>query len=77
LICHAWGFDNLDFLERDARNYIGQQRCTFAKEGDGQALIVHFSRMRELNNEFYYEIGTDVDNIIINVFWQMQGVEQP
>jgi len=29
----------------------------------------HFSRMRELNNYFYYEIDTDAENRIINVFW--------
>jgi len=25
--------------------------------------------MRELNNSFYYEIDTNAENIIINVFW--------
>jgi len=25
--------------------------------------------MRELNNSFYYEIDTDAENRIINVFW--------
>jgi len=62
-------FNNLDFLERYARNYICQQRCAFGKEGDGHALMVYFSRMREFNNEFYYEIDIDAKNRIINVFW--------
>jgi len=69
LVGHAGGFENLDFMERDARNYIEQQRQTFGNEGDGQALMVHFSRMREINNGFYYEIDTDAENRIINVFW--------
>jgi len=69
LVGHAGHFENIDFVERDARNYIGQQRRVFRKEGHGQALMVHFSRMREFNNEFYYEIDTDADNRIINVFW--------
>jgi len=70
LVGHMGGFDNLQFLERDARNYIGQQRRVFSKEGDKHALMQHFSRMRELNNSFYYEIDTDPENRIINVFWE-------
>ena len=69
LVGQAGGFVNLQFLERDIGNYIEQQRRAFGKEGDGQALIQHFSRMRELNNSFYYEIDTDAENIIIDVFW--------
>ena len=68
LVGHAGGFENLQFVEQDTRNYIGQQRRAFG-EGDGQTLMQHFSRMRELNNYFYYEIDIDAENIIINVFW--------
>jgi len=35
LVSHVGGFDNLQFLERDARSYIEQQRRAFGKEGDG------------------------------------------
>ena len=69
LVGHVGGFENLDFVECDTRNYIGQQRRVFGKEGDGQILMQHFSTMRELNNYFYYEIDTNAENRIINVFW--------
>ncbi|XP_014499361.1 protein FAR-RED IMPAIRED RESPONSE 1-like [Vigna radiata var. radiata] len=39
LVNDAGGFEKIQFLERDARNYIGQQRRTLCKKGDGQALL--------------------------------------
>ncbi|XP_027936364.1 protein FAR-RED IMPAIRED RESPONSE 1-like [Vigna unguiculata] len=69
LVCDAGGFENLQFVERDARNYIGKQRRALGKEGDGQALLNHFSAMRELNKDFFFEIDMDPDNRISNVFW--------
>jgi len=69
LVFEAGGYENLDFVERDVRNYIGQQRRALVKDGDGQALFNHFSRMRELNKDFFFEINVDHDNRITNVFW--------
>ena len=60
LVFEAGGYKNLDFMERDVGNYIGQQRRALVKDGDGQALFNHFSRMRDLNKEFFFEI---------DVFW--------
>ena len=48
------GYDNLPFVERDVRNYLSQQRRrALGKEGDDQALLKHFSRMKELNTDFF------------------------
>jgi len=62
LVCDVGGFENLPFVERDVRNYIGRQRRALGKEGDGQALMAHFSHMRQMNNEFYFEIDFDDNN---------------
>ncbi|XP_027915011.1 protein FAR1-RELATED SEQUENCE 5-like [Vigna unguiculata] len=69
LVCEAGGYDNISFIERDVRNYIGKQRKSLCKDGDGQALIRHFSQMRELNNNFFFDIDMDENNRICNVFW--------
>jgi len=69
LVFDVGGYENLDFVERDVRNYIGQQRQALVMDGDGQALFNHFSRMRELNNDFFFEIDVDKENRITNVFW--------
>ena len=69
LVFEAGGYEHVNFIERDVRNYIDQQRRTLCKDGDGQALLRHFSKMRELNNDFFFEIDMDEDNRICNVFW--------
>jgi len=69
LVHGAGGYDNLPFVERDVRNYVSQQRRSLGKEGDSQALLKHFSRMKELNTDFFFDIDVDEDNRIRNVFW--------
>jgi len=69
LVCEACCFENIQFLEHDVRNYIGKQRKRLCKDGDVQALITHFSNMRELNHDFFYDIDLDSDDRISNIFW--------
>ncbi|XP_017441315.1 protein FAR-RED IMPAIRED RESPONSE 1-like [Vigna angularis] len=69
IVTDASGFENMDFVERDARNYIGQHRISLCKDGDGQALLRHFSSMKDLNNEFFYDIALDEGNKFCSVFW--------
>jgi len=59
LVCETCGFENVPFVEHDVRNYIDKQRRRLCKDGDGHALITHFSNMRQLNNDFFYEIDLD------------------
>ncbi|WVZ09007.1 hypothetical protein V8G54_022353 [Vigna mungo] len=69
IMTNAGGYDNMDFTERDARNYIGKHRRSLCKDGDGQALLRHFSAKKDLNKDFYYEIELDEGNRICSVFW--------
>jgi len=69
LIHQAGGYENLPFVERDIRNYVSEQRRILGKEGDGKALLNHFSRMHQLNKDFFFEIDMYEDNRIRNVFW--------
>jgi len=45
LVSSAGGYDNMEFIKRYVRNYVGQQRKALCKHGDGKALLTHFSRM--------------------------------
>jgi len=69
LVTSVGGYDNMEFTERDVRNYIGHQRRALCKHGDANALLTHFSRMSQLNKDFYFEIDIDEDSRIRNVFW--------
>ncbi|XP_014498618.1 protein FAR-RED IMPAIRED RESPONSE 1-like [Vigna radiata var. radiata] len=69
IVGEAGGYENMQFMERDVRNFIDQQRRSLCKESDGQALLRHFSKMRDLNNDFFYDIEMDECNRITSVFW--------
>ncbi|XP_017407279.1 protein FAR1-RELATED SEQUENCE 5-like [Vigna angularis] len=69
LVCATGGYENMEFVEHDARNYVPKQRRALSKDGDAKALLNHFSSMRELNKDFFYSIDVDDDNRILNVFW--------
>jgi len=72
LVCEVEGYENVNFIKRDVHNYIGQQKRTLCKDGDGQASLRHFSQMRKLNNEFFFDIDMDEKNKICNYFLWMQ-----
>ncbi|XP_014517267.1 protein FAR-RED IMPAIRED RESPONSE 1-like [Vigna radiata var. radiata] len=69
IVSDAGGFENMEFVERDARNCIVQHRRSLCKDDDGQALLRHFSSMKDLNNDFFYDIALDEGNRICSVFW--------
>ncbi|XP_014521844.1 protein FAR1-RELATED SEQUENCE 5-like [Vigna radiata var. radiata] len=69
IVSNIGGFKNMEFIERDARNYIMQHKRSLCKDGDGQALLRHFSSIKDLNNEFFYDIALDKGNRICSVFW--------
>lgn len=69
IVSDAGGFENMDFVEQDARNYIGQHRRSLCKDGGGQAILRYFSSMKDLNNKFFYDIALDEGNKICSVFW--------
>lgn len=39
------------------------------KERDEKTLLIHFSRMREFNHQFFFDIYLDINNYIHHIFW--------
>ncbi|XP_016172701.1 protein FAR1-RELATED SEQUENCE 5-like [Arachis ipaensis] len=60
---------NLTFTEKDVRNYISRHLRISGDETDPKELLKHFSRMKELNPNFFFEIDMDENHSIRNVFW--------
>ncbi|WVY95348.1 hypothetical protein V8G54_034436 [Vigna mungo] len=69
LVCATGGYEHMEFVEQDARNYVAEQKRALSKDGDAKALLNHFSSMREMNKDFFSDIDVDDDNRILNVFW--------
>ncbi|XP_016195599.1 protein FAR1-RELATED SEQUENCE 5-like [Arachis ipaensis] len=65
----AGGPANLTFTEKDVRNYISRHLRIFEDETDPKELLKHFSQMKELNPNFFFEIDVDKNHSIRNVFW--------
>ncbi|KAG7994548.1 hypothetical protein I3843_01G062800 [Carya illinoinensis] len=63
------GFENLDFQEKDYRNFIDKARKLRLGKGGGEALTEYFKRMRLQNDGFTYMTDVDEELRLRNVFW--------
>ncbi|XP_042969137.1 protein FAR-RED IMPAIRED RESPONSE 1-like [Carya illinoinensis] len=69
-IVEAGGFDNLQFTEKDCRNFIDKARHLCLGKGGGVALLEYFERMRDMNHDFYSITDLDEEEFRLkNVFW--------
>ncbi|XP_059460602.1 protein FAR1-RELATED SEQUENCE 5-like isoform X2 [Corylus avellana] len=65
----AGGYENLALGEKDCRNFIAKSRHLHLGIGGVEALRDYFSRMQELNDGFYFEMDSDNECRLKNVFW--------
>ncbi|KAK1561951.1 hypothetical protein Q3G72_003731 [Acer saccharum] len=69
LVVGAGGFENLQFLEKDCRNYIDKARHLRLGAGGSGALREYFLRMQYKNSGFFALMDLDDDRRLKNVFW--------
>ncbi|KAF5445047.1 hypothetical protein F2P56_034130 [Juglans regia] len=69
LVVDAGGFENLEFQEKDCRNYIDKARHLRLGKGGGETLSNYFKRMRKMNDGFISVIDVDDELRLRNVFW--------
>ncbi|XP_042942940.1 protein FAR1-RELATED SEQUENCE 5-like [Carya illinoinensis] len=69
LVVDARGFENLQFQEKDCRNFINKSRYLRMSKGGGEALNQYFKRMRDQNDGFISNMDVDDDGRVQNVFW--------
>ncbi|XP_042988596.1 protein FAR1-RELATED SEQUENCE 5-like [Carya illinoinensis] len=69
LVVDAGGFDNLQFQEKDCRNFIDKARHLRLGKGGGDALNQYFQRMRDQNDGFVSNMDVDDDGRLRNMFW--------
>ncbi|KAH9723716.1 hypothetical protein KPL70_007220 [Citrus sinensis] len=66
---NAGGFENVSFLERDARNHVDKVRRLRLEEGDAIAIQRYFQKMQTENDGFYFSIDLDEEGRLKNIFW--------
>ncbi|XP_042940562.1 protein FAR1-RELATED SEQUENCE 5-like [Carya illinoinensis] len=69
LVVDAGGYENLQFQEKDCRNYIDKARHLRLGKGGGDALNQYFKRMRDKNDGFVSVMDVDDEGRLRNVFW--------
>ncbi|XP_035542396.1 protein FAR1-RELATED SEQUENCE 5-like isoform X2 [Juglans regia] len=69
LVVEVGGYDNLPFVEKDARNYIDKARHLRLGKGGADALRGYFERMQYKNDGFYSLMDLDDEGRLKNVFW--------
>ncbi|XP_018830352.2 protein FAR1-RELATED SEQUENCE 5-like [Juglans regia] len=69
LVVDADGFENLEFQEKDARNFINKARHLRLGKGGGEALSDYFERMSMMNDGFVSVMDVDDKFRVRNVFW--------
>ncbi|XP_018857367.2 protein FAR1-RELATED SEQUENCE 5-like [Juglans regia] len=63
------GFENLQFQEKDCRNFIDKARHLRLGKGGGESLNQYFQRMRDRNDGFISNMDLDDEGRLQNVFW--------
>lgn len=63
------GYDNTNFVERDCRNYVEQDRQLRLGERDVVAIHVYFSKMQAPCSGFFFSMDLDNGSRLKNVFW--------
>ncbi|XP_015954656.1 protein FAR1-RELATED SEQUENCE 4-like [Arachis duranensis] len=59
----------LGFIEKDARNYITRAVRNISEEDDAKEFGKYLVRMKEKNQNFFFELNLEDDHCIKHVFW--------
>ncbi|XP_024033677.1 protein FAR1-RELATED SEQUENCE 5-like [Citrus clementina] len=69
IVVEAGGYENVAFLEKDARNYVDKARRLRLGEGDAAAIQKYFQKMQAENDGFFFSLDLDEEGWLNNVFW--------
>ncbi|XP_015935832.1 protein FAR-RED IMPAIRED RESPONSE 1-like [Arachis duranensis] len=68
LVDEAGGRSNMKFLEKDVRNYISGKLRINGDDTDAKEMLDYFTRMKEQNPNFFYDICVYSDNSLKHAF---------
>ncbi|KAH9769746.1 protein FAR1-RELATED SEQUENCE [Citrus sinensis] len=72
IVVEAGGYENVSFLEKDARNHVDKARRLRRLrlgEGDATAIQKYFQKMQAENDGFFFSLDLDEEGQLNNVFW--------
>ncbi|XBJ23490.1 hypothetical protein VPH35_001621 [Triticum aestivum] len=69
LVMEAGGYGNLEFGEKECRNYLQEKRRLQLGAGDAHAVYQYFLRMQSKDPDFFHVMDVAEDGRLRNVFW--------
>ncbi|KAH9792798.1 protein FAR1-RELATED SEQUENCE [Citrus sinensis] len=69
IVVEAGGFENVSFLEKDARNHVDKVRRLRLGEEDAAAIQKYFKKIQAKNDGFFFSLDLDEESRLKNVFW--------
>ncbi|XP_015387886.1 protein FAR-RED IMPAIRED RESPONSE 1-like [Citrus sinensis] len=69
IVVEVGGYENVSFLEKDARNHVDKARRLRLGEGDATAIQKYFQKMQAENDGFFFSLDLDEEGRLNNVFW--------
>ncbi|KAH9805086.1 protein FAR1-RELATED SEQUENCE [Citrus sinensis] len=66
IVVEAGGYENVAFLEKDARNYVDKARRLRLGEGDAAAIQKYFQKMQAENDGFFFSLDLDEEGWLNN-----------
>ena len=63
IVVEVGGYENVSFLEKDARNHVDKVRQLRLGERDASAIQRYFQKMQTENDEFFFSIDLDEEGL--------------
>ncbi|XP_016205085.1 protein FAR1-RELATED SEQUENCE 5-like [Arachis ipaensis] len=69
LMGEAGGFSKINLMEKDVRNYLSRKVRNVTEEMDAREMLKYFTRMKDMNSDFYFDIELDQNKRLKTIFW--------
>ena len=68
IVIEVGGYENVAFLEKDARNHVDKARQLRLGEGDAVAIKKYFQKIQAENDGFFFTLDLDEEGRLNSVF---------
>ncbi|KAL4329767.1 hypothetical protein AHAS_Ahas13G0333000 [Arachis hypogaea] len=56
-------------MKKDVRNYLSRKVRNVTEEMDAREMLKYFTRMKDMNSDFYFDVELDQNKRLKTIFW--------
>ncbi|QHO08090.1 Protein FAR1-RELATED SEQUENCE [Arachis hypogaea] len=56
-------------MKKDVKNYLSRKVCNVTKEIDARKMLKYFTRMKDMNSNFYFDVELDQKKCLKIISW--------